>query len=175
MPRLELILRHSASADGYNARRILREILITPALQWRLAALHKIQPAVDADIELGFQQLSRPARPMCCHLFAGRPLLLYVLQEEPSWSAALPRLVVVSNRVSVPDAAGKGTAGGLAVALREAFRAYQGLWFGWSGKVASQPASQPRMVDKGRVQYALMDLTSLDRREYYNGFANRAL
>jgi hypothetical protein len=82
MPRLELILRHSASADGYNARRILREILITPALQWRLAALHKIQPAVDADIELGFQQLSRPARPMCCHLFAGRPRLLYVLQEE---------------------------------------------------------------------------------------------
>ena len=79
------------------------------------------------------------------------------------------------NRVWVPDVAGKGSAGGLAVALREAFRAYQGLWFGWSGKVASQPASQPRMVDKGRVQYALMDLTSLDRQEYYNGFANRAL
>ncbi|MGZ3485211.1 MAG: hypothetical protein ACXU96_16630, partial [Gemmatimonadaceae bacterium] len=47
-----------------------------------------------------------------------------------------------------------------------ALQAYQGLWFGWSGKVASQPASQPRRVDKGRVQYALMDLTSLDRREY---------
>ena len=31
------------------------------------------------------------------------------------------------------------------------------------------------MVDKGDVQYALMDLTSLDRQEYYNGFANRAL
>ena len=108
-------------------------------------------------------------------LFAGRPRLLYIVREETSWSASLPRLVVVSNRVSVPDAAGKGTAGGLAVALREAFRAYQGLWFGWSGKVASQPASQPRMVDKGRVQYALMDLTSLDRQEYYNGFANRAL
>jgi trehalose 6-phosphate synthase len=35
-----------------------------------------------------------------------------------------------------PDAAGKGTAGGLAVALREAFQAYEGLWFGWSGKVS---------------------------------------
>jgi trehalose 6-phosphate synthase len=87
----------------------------------------------------------------------------------------LPRLVVVSNRVSVPDTAGTGTAGGLAVALREAFQSYQGLWFGWSGKVASEPASQPRIVTKGRVQYALMDLTSLDRQEYYNGFANRAL
>jgi trehalose 6-phosphate synthase len=87
----------------------------------------------------------------------------------------LPRLVIVSNRVSVPDAAGKGTAGGLAVALREAFQAYQGLWFGWSGKVAAHPTSQPRMVGRGHVQYALMDLTSLDRQEYYNGFANRAL
>ncbi len=87
----------------------------------------------------------------------------------------MPRLVIVSNRVSVPDAAGKGTAGGLAVALREAFQAYQGLWFGWSGKVAAHPTSRPRMVEKGDVQYVLMDLTSLDRQEYYNGFANRAL
>jgi trehalose 6-phosphate synthase len=97
------------------------------------------------------------------------------LWEGLYWSASLPRLVIVSNRVSVPDATGKGTAGGLAVALREAFQAYQGLWFGWSGKVATHPTSQPRMVDRGNVQYALMDLTSLDRREYYNGFANRAL
>ncbi|WP_210483935.1 alpha,alpha-trehalose-phosphate synthase (UDP-forming) [Microvirga antarctica] len=85
----------------------------------------------------------------------------------------MSRLVVVSNRVAVPDA--KGAAGGLAVALREAFEAYPGLWFGWSGKVAAQPAAQPRLVDKGRVQYALMDLTSIDRQEYYSGFANRAL
>jgi len=97
------------------------------------------------------------------------------MREKRFWSASLPRLVIVSNRVSVPDAAGKGTAGGLAVALREAFQAYQGLWFGWSGKVAAHPTSQPRMVGRGHVQYALMDLTSLDRQEYYNGFANRAL
>jgi trehalose 6-phosphate synthase len=90
-------------------------------------------------------------------------------------SASLPRLVVVSNRVPVPDAVGKGAAGGLAVALREAFEAYRGLWFGWSGRVAAQPSIQPRIVDKGDIQYALMDLTSLDRQEYYNGFANRAL
>jgi trehalose 6-phosphate synthase len=63
----------------------------------------------------------------------------------------------------------------LAVALREAFQAYQGIWFGWSGKVAAHPSSQPKLVDKGQVQYALMDLTSIDRQEYYNGFANRAL
>ncbi|MCB8820458.1 alpha,alpha-trehalose-phosphate synthase (UDP-forming) [Microvirga rosea] len=87
----------------------------------------------------------------------------------------MPRLVVVSNRVAIPDPTGKGSAGGLAVALREAFQAYQGLWFGWSGRVSSHPSPEPKMVDKGNVHYALMDLTSIDRQEYYNGFANRAL
>lgn len=91
------------------------------------------------------------------------------------WRVELSRLVVVSNRVAVPDPAGKGSAGGLAVALREAFQAYQGIWFGWSGKVSSQPSAEPKLVNRGNVQYALMDLTSLDRQEYYNGFANRAL
>ena len=87
----------------------------------------------------------------------------------------MSRLVIVSNRVSVPEAAGKVTAGGLAVALRAAFQSHQGLWFGWSGKVTAHPASQARMVDKGNIRYVLMDLTSLDRQEYYYGFANRAL
>jgi trehalose 6-phosphate synthase len=85
------------------------------------------------------------------------------------------RLIVVSNRVAVPDATGKSAAGGLAVAVAEAFQDYGGVWFGWSGKVSASPSATPRLIDKGRVQYALMDLTSLDRNEYYNGFANRAL
>ncbi|MBZ6076135.1 alpha,alpha-trehalose-phosphate synthase (UDP-forming) [Microvirga puerhi] len=87
----------------------------------------------------------------------------------------MPRLVVVSNRVAIPDPTGKGSAGGLAVALKEAFQAYQGLWFGWSGRVSSHPSPEPKMVDKGNVHYALMDLAPIDRQEYYNGFANRAL
>jgi len=87
----------------------------------------------------------------------------------------LPRLVIVSNRVAVPDRADKGSAGGLAVALREALQNYKGLWFGWSGRVAAQPALQPTIVDTERVQYAVIDLTQLDRQEYYSGFANRAL
>ena len=61
------------------------------------------------------------------------------------------------------------------MALGEAFRMYEGVWFGWSGKIAAEPASLPHVIDKGQVQYALMDLTTSDRREYYNGFANRAL
>ena len=86
----------------------------------------------------------------------------------------VPRLLIVSNRVAVPDRAG-AVAGGLAVALREAFQEYEGLWFGWSGKVTAETSSQPKLINKGQVQYVLMDLTALDRREYYNGFANRAL
>ncbi|HKH83524.1 MAG TPA: trehalose-6-phosphate synthase [Gemmatimonadales bacterium] len=85
------------------------------------------------------------------------------------------RLLIVSNRVAIPDRTGAVAAGGLAVALGEAFRMYEGVWFGWSGKVAAEPASRPQVINKGQVQYALMDLTTSDRREYYNGFANRAL
>jgi trehalose 6-phosphate synthase len=57
----------------------------------------------------------------------------------------LPRLVVVSNRVAVPDPTGKGAAGGLAVAVREAFQTQGGLWFGWSGKVTAEPDAHPKL------------------------------
>jgi trehalose 6-phosphate synthase len=87
----------------------------------------------------------------------------------------LPRLIVVSNRVAVPDPTGKASAGGLATALREALAARGGIWFGWSGQVAEEPALEPRIIDRGRLCYALMDLTETDHAEYYNGFANRAL
>jgi trehalose 6-phosphate synthase len=85
------------------------------------------------------------------------------------------RLVVVSNRVSLPDASDKAAAGGLAVALKEALEAYKGLWFGWSGRISVRPSKQPQIIDKGAVRYAIMDLTAQDRQEYYSGFANRAL
>jgi trehalose 6-phosphate synthase len=86
------------------------------------------------------------------------------------------RLIVVSNRVAVPEAGPKAVAaGGLAVALKEAFASYPGLWFGWSGKIADRPDGTPTMTDRGRVQYATLDLSPQDHREYYSGFANRAL
>ncbi len=87
----------------------------------------------------------------------------------------MARLVVVSNRVSIPDPSGKAAAGGLAVALCEALEEHEGLWFGWSGKTSANPGLKPTMIQRGSVQYALMDLTPTDRQEYYSGFANRAL
>ncbi|NJL07620.1 MAG: trehalose-6-phosphate synthase [Methylacidiphilales bacterium] len=85
------------------------------------------------------------------------------------------RLVVVSNRVSAPEGEGKAAAGGLAVCLRAALQERGGIWFGWSGKVSEAPATQPAIVLRGRVGYAVVDITPIDRDEYYLGFANRAL
>ncbi|SDD69613.1 alpha,alpha-trehalose-phosphate synthase (UDP-forming) [Rhodospira trueperi] len=86
----------------------------------------------------------------------------------------MSRLVVVSNRVAVPDAQ-SATAGGLAVALRDALRSCGGIWFGWSGKTAPQTADQPTMTEVEPVTYATLDLGRKDYNEYYNGFANRTL
>jgi len=86
----------------------------------------------------------------------------------------MSRLVVVSNRVAVPDAQ-SATAGGLAVALRDALQSCGGVWFGWSGKTAAQTAEQPTITEIGPVTYATLDLGRKDYNEYYNGFANRTL
>lgn len=88
---------------------------------------------------------------------------------------AAGRLVVVSNRVSLPDPTGKIAAGGLAVALKEALERHHGLWFGWSGRLSAEPCQTPSFFEKGAAQYAVMDLTAQDKQEYYSGFANRAL
>ncbi len=88
----------------------------------------------------------------------------------------MPRLVVVSNRISLPKRDGDSQAGGLAVAVRALFKGNPGIWFGWSGKVAADRATiETRRIDHGRVSYVVMDLTEDDYQEYYNGFANRVL
>jgi trehalose 6-phosphate synthase len=84
------------------------------------------------------------------------------------------RLVIVSNRVTIPDRNEKAAAGGLAVALREALETRGGLWFGWSGEV-SEGAQQVRSVQRGKVTYAVTDLSEAERQSYYLGFSNRAL
>ena len=63
----------------------------------------------------------------------------------------LARLVVVSNRVAVPDGKSGGRAGGLEVAVKAALRHRQGVWFGWSGKVARKgDAIETKTVDARR-------------------------
>ena len=41
-----------------------------------------------------------------------------------------PRLIIVSNRVAVPEPGNKQTAGGLVVAVKAALKNRTGVWFG---------------------------------------------
>src|SRR4029077_6088219 len=87
----------------------------------------------------------------------------------------LARLVVVSNRVSVPSGDGAKRAGGLEVALRPALQHNGGVWLGWSGKGGARDKWRTRSVRHNNVEYVVTDLTKHDYQEYYNGFANRVL
>jgi trehalose 6-phosphate synthase len=87
----------------------------------------------------------------------------------------LARLVVVSNRVSVPSGDSAERAGGLEVALRPALQHNGGIWLGWSGKVAPADPLETRSVRHKNVEYVVTGLSKDDFEEYYNGFANRVL
>jgi len=87
----------------------------------------------------------------------------------------VPRLIVVSNRVAVPGTDAP-QAGGLAVAVNAALKQREGIWFGWSGRVAEEGAvPQPTVVGRQRRTFITLDLSAVDFQEYYNGFANRVL
>ena len=87
-------------------------------------------------------------------------------------SAGLARLVVVSNRVGVPDRGAR--AGGLEVAIRPALKRRGGVWFGWSGRIADDPGPAKTVV-QDNTSYVTVDLRKDDYDEFYNGFANRVL
>ncbi|WP_137155256.1 alpha,alpha-trehalose-phosphate synthase (UDP-forming) [Rhizobium sp. FKL33] len=88
----------------------------------------------------------------------------------------MSRLVVVSNRVPLPDKSGAAPAGGLAVALQAALKERGGIWMGWSGKSSGdQEPADLTILEQGAITYALTDLTDRDVDEYYHGFANRVL
>ena len=87
----------------------------------------------------------------------------------------MSRLIAVSNRIPKPGE--RYTAGGLAVAVRNALEKRGGLWLGWSGEIseAGPLGREQKTVTWNNVDYVTIDLTSRDQDEYYNGFANRAL
>ena len=87
----------------------------------------------------------------------------------------MSRLVVVSNRVSIPD--GDSKPGGLAVALHALMQQQGGLWFGWSGRTRADAVSEPTLhtARDGAVDYATIDLSETELDLYYNQFANATL
>ncbi|WP_454853619.1 alpha,alpha-trehalose-phosphate synthase (UDP-forming) [Rhizobium binxianense] len=88
----------------------------------------------------------------------------------------MSRLIVISNRVPVPEKNSAAVAGGLAVALQAALEQHGGIWMGWSGKSSDTKEPGPlSLQQRGNITYALTDLTGKDVDEYYFGFANRVL
>lgn len=89
----------------------------------------------------------------------------------------MSRLVVISNRVAVPEARGAaGAQGGLAGALNAALREKGGVWFGWSGQECERfTGTIDRQVSEDGVVTATIDLEHQDIEEYYNGYANSTL
>jgi trehalose 6-phosphate synthase len=85
----------------------------------------------------------------------------------------LARLVVVSNRVGVPDSGTR--AGGLEVAIRPTLRRRGGVWFGWSGRVGDGDPAPAKTTEHDNVSYVTIGLRKDDYEEFYNGFANRVL
>ncbi len=91
----------------------------------------------------------------------------------------MSRLIIVSNRVA-PISEGGPAAGGLAVGVYDALKETGGMWFGWSGEVASaestrgEPTANPAR-ELGPISLVTIDLTRRDYDEFYRGFANGTL
>ncbi len=87
----------------------------------------------------------------------------------------MSRLIVISNRVNLPQKSAGGGIGGLAVAILDTLKRNGGVWFGWSGNIADDGESDVTIQENKGIIYATIDLTQQDYEEYYNGFANRSL
>jgi trehalose 6-phosphate synthase len=70
----------------------------------------------------------------------------------------MARLIVVSNRIDLPVDDREAATGGLAVALAAALRKYEGIWFGWSGRVAERYTGQMSSQQISGVTVATVDL-----------------
>lgn len=84
----------------------------------------------------------------------------------------MARLVIVSNRVPMPNKGGK--AGGLAVALKDAIKPGT-LWFGWSGHQTPQASGEVNTINHQGIEYATIDLPHDAYEKFYVGFANSTL
>ena len=77
------------------------------------------------------------------------------------------QLVIVSNRVAIPEKTAKARAGGLEVAVRAALKHKTCIWFGWSGKVVAHSKIATQTVVHDKITYITLDLSKEDYQEYY--------
>jgi trehalose 6-phosphate synthase len=98
------------------------------------------------------------------------PFLLRTSRALPQPAQRTGRLIVVSNRVALPD---QSQAGGLGQALRALLAERGGIWVGWSGRTSAIEDVHSEHV--GRVEYRTLDFPAEEFDEYYKEYANRAL
>ncbi|AIX73393.1 MAG: alpha,alpha-trehalose-phosphate synthase [Mixta calida] len=89
----------------------------------------------------------------------------------------MSRLVVVSNRIAVPDGS-RASAGGLAVGILDALKTTGGLWFGWNGDISAIGEEDNEDVDIVKhegITYASFPLNQNDYDLYYCQFSNTVI
>jgi trehalose 6-phosphate synthase len=59
--------------------------------------------------------------------------------------------------------------------VKAALKGRSGIWFGWSGRIATHGKIATQRVVEKEVTYITIDLSREDHQEYYRGFANRVL
>ncbi|MFG1172282.1 alpha,alpha-trehalose-phosphate synthase [Erwiniaceae bacterium CAU 1747] len=88
----------------------------------------------------------------------------------------MSRLVVVSNRIAIPDGS-KSSAGGLTVGIVDALKTTGGVWFGWNGEIneIGEEDDELNMLEKDGITYASFGLNQNDYDLYYLQFSNAVL
>lgn len=87
----------------------------------------------------------------------------------------MSRLIVLSNRVSLPDPESHA-AGGLAVALQDALDDIGGIWLGWNGqKIEDNQDITFLEQTYQQVSYLTCPLKRSHYQHYYSGYANSVL
>ena len=85
------------------------------------------------------------------------------------------RVIIVSNRVVLPEEAHSSLADEMAVTVKAVLKNQNGIWFGWSGKATDQPANEPRTLKVNKATYVQIELSNNDIQEYCTGLANSVL
>ncbi|HBH69175.1 MAG TPA: alpha,alpha-trehalose-phosphate synthase, partial [Erwinia persicina] len=67
----------------------------------------------------------------------------------------MSRLVVVSNRIAIPDGS-KASAGGLTVGIVDALKTTGGVWYGWNGDITEigEDEEELSMLEQDGITYA---------------------
>src|SRR4051812_31554203 len=82
----------------------------------------------------------------------------------------MPRIFIISNRVSIPSSEAEPHAGGLEVALRAVLKKNQCVWVGWSGQAVDDPSDvKVKYQTVGDTDYIVTDLSRQDFEKYSNG------